>query len=74
MSQTLTGVTQSRFRGVLMMIQSFLAETIIIIGNVLVLTANIILIKTKVLINIILAVRTRKLALVYLFIYLFFTY
>ncbi len=50
-----------------MMIQSFSAETIIIIRNVLVLTANIILI--KVLISIILAVRTRKLALVYLFIY-----
>ncbi len=72
MSQTLTGVTQSRFRGVLMMIQSFSAETIIIIGNFLVLTANIILIKTEpslVLINIILAVRTRKIALVYLLIF-----
>ena len=48
MSQTLAGVIQSRFHGVfiLMMIQSFSAEIIIIIANVLVLTANIILIKT----------------------------
>ncbi len=39
---TLTGITQSIFRGVfiLMMIQSFLAEIIIIIANVLGLKAN----------------------------------